>query len=274
MCARSLALAIALCAATSAHAADPATASIAATPTQAPAVDGVNFKVDVFGGAWPVDGHQKSAVMGMGSVTIPVGHSFGLQIDLGGGEIDGDGAFHAAGHAFWRDPSIGLLGLYVSQFYWDRFNGLSAQRGGVEIARYWSRWTLAGLAGIEGGKSARRVTPNFVESHEVDTNFFDQVSLSYYLTDNFRLVAGHAFEAGLHAAVFGAEWGLPLGDGRMMALYAEGRLGEEGNNGVWSGLRFYFGEHDKSLIERHRQDDPPTYKPPPRQYNIRPLDPY
>lgn len=50
MGAKSLALAIALCSAAtiSAHAADPRTSENAAT--QAPAVDGLNFKLDVFGG--------------------------------------------------------------------------------------------------------------------------------------------------------------------------------------------------------------------------------
>jgi hypothetical protein len=42
----------------------------------------------------------------------------------------------------------------------------------------------------------------------------------------------------------------------MAALFAEGRLGEAGTNGVWGGLKFYFGQKDKTLIRRNREDDP------------------
>ncbi len=42
----------------------------------------------------------------------------------------------------------------------------------------------------------------------------------------------------------------------MGAAFAEGRLGEHNRNGVFGGLRFYFGQKDKSLIRRHREDDP------------------
>ena len=42
----------------------------------------------------------------------------------------------------------------------------------------------------------------------------------------------------------------------MAALFAEGRIGEDDYHGVWGGIRFYFGQKDKSLIRRHREDDP------------------
>src|SRR5215475_9590547 len=42
----------------------------------------------------------------------------------------------------------------------------------------------------------------------------------------------------------------------MASLFTEGWIGEHGNNAVPAGLRVYFGQHDKSLIDRHRQDDP------------------
>ena len=42
----------------------------------------------------------------------------------------------------------------------------------------------------------------------------------------------------------------------MASLFTEGWIGEHGNNAVRAGLRVYFGQHDKSLIDHHRQDDP------------------
>jgi hypothetical protein len=41
----------------------------------------------------------------------------------------------------------------------------------------------------------------------------------------------------------------------MASLFTEGWIGEHGNNAVLAGLRVYFGQHDKSLIDRHRQDE-------------------
>ena len=38
--------------------------------------------------------------------------------------------------------------------------------------------------------------------------------------------------------------------------FIEGRVGESNFNGVWGGLKFYFNEKSKSLMARHRQDDP------------------
>ncbi len=49
---------------------------------------------------------------------------------------------------------------------------------------------------------------------------------------------------------------MPLGHGIMASLFAEGRIGEDDYHGVWGGVRFYFGQHDKTLIRRHREDDP------------------
>jgi len=47
-----------------------------------------------------------------------------------------------------------------------------------------------------------------------------------------------------------------MNHGVMTSLFAEGRFGEGDFHGVWAGLRFYFGQKDKSLIRRHREDDP------------------
>ena len=37
----------------------------------------------------------------------------------------------------------------------------------------------------------------------------------------------------------------------MASLFAEGRIGEDDYHGVWGGVRFYFGQNDKTL-------DPPS----------------
>src|SRR5262249_58444490 len=58
------------------------------------------------------------------------------------------------------------------------------------------------------------------------------------------------------ALTLGSEYGFALGGGRMASLFAQGLIGEGGDNAVRGGLRVYFGQHDKSLLDRNRQDDP------------------
>jgi hypothetical protein len=47
----------------------------------------------------------------------------------------------------------------------------------------------------------------------------------------------------------------------MGSLFVEGRVGEDNASGVWGGIRFYFGQKDKPLIRRHREDDPADWNP-------------
>lgn len=45
----------------------------------------------------------------------------------------------------------------------------------------------------------------------------------------------------------------------MAALFAQGIVFEGGDGAALGGLRVYFGQNDKTLIRRHREDDTPTY---------------
>jgi hypothetical protein len=47
----------------------------------------------------------------------------------------------------------------------------------------------------------------------------------------------------------------------MAALFVCGVLGASNTNSVRAGLRIYFGQRDKTLMDRSRQDDPTTYFP-------------
>jgi hypothetical protein len=78
---------------------------------------------------------------------------------------------------------------------------------------------------------------------------------AFYPTDNFRLTLGGSYvlgELGLHA---GAEFSL-ADYGMPMSLTADVRATESSTRAT-VGLTGYFGPSpDKSLIDRHRQDDP------------------
>jgi hypothetical protein len=100
---------------------------IAMTSGEKPAVDGVNGKVDVFGGLGQSNAISVMSIDGLspyiqnpnaywnglggaiGTITIPVGHQFGAQIDLGAGTFSNRANGSAAGHFFWRDPEQGLI---------------------------------------------------------------------------------------------------------------------------------------------------------------------
>lgn len=240
----------------SAHAAD--------MPTKAPAmagcaqaVDGVNGKVGAQGGTF----NDKTLYGGEGSLSVPLGCEFGFQFDGSGGSFNDASIFSVGGHLFWRNPNIGLLGLYGSYAHWDQFTGVTANHVGPEAEWYIGRWTIQGVAGVEFGNTASGQIGANIVTYDIGTRFFDQINFGYYLTDNLKVYLGHRYLGGKNAVAAGGEWGLPLGNGAMGSLFAEGRYGEDNATGVWGGIRFYFGQKDKPLIRRHREDDPVDWNP-------------
>ncbi len=220
-----------------------------------PAVSAFNGKLEGGGGAL----FKKGGGYGMGSLSLPLGQRFGLQVDAAGGARGGDGFAGGAAHLFWRDPSKGLIGLYGSYSYSNSIRsiindpniplvtirrGLGIGRGALEAELYFNNISLEGLAGVEGGN--------------VKTRFFDMADIAFYASENFRLSLGHRYSLGRNAAAFGAEYQILPANG--VSLFAEARAGERNFQAVWGGLRIYFGA-EKSLIRRHREDDPSSRLP-------------
>ena len=77
----------------------------------------------------------------------------------------------------------------------------------------------------------------------------------YYPEDDLRLSIGHQLTGGRHAGQFEAEWGLDSGGGGPLSLFASGLVTEAADAGVMAGFRVYFGESEKPLIQRDREDD-------------------
>jgi hypothetical protein len=186
-----------------------------------------------------------------------------VQLDGGVGSFNSSGTARGAGHVFWRDPSVGLLGAYGSYSRWNGNSGVIVPRTALNIARagaegeyYLGRWTVGGVIGYETVRfNIPAVVPG-APAFSIPDRFFDSVRASYYVTDNFKLSIGHVYTLGRSALSLGGEYGFALGGGRMASLFAEGLVGEGGVNGARGGLRIYFGQHDKTLIDRNRQDDP------------------
>lgn len=214
----------------------------------APAVSGINGKASVFGGGLGSDVVGDDGLVGVtGALSIPLSHSYGLQIDGMAGTLNGDAFGGLAAHVFYRDPNAFLLGLYTSYTALDFDAKDSVGRFGVEGEVYLDGLTFTGFAGIQYG--------------ELDDGFTSTLRAAYYLTDDLMVSVGHNYyeEAG-HFGTAGLEYQIPMGLQFSPSLYADGRVGEGAFYAVTAGIRFYFGE-EKSLIDRHRQDDPDIFLP-------------
>jgi hypothetical protein len=229
-------------------------------PQPLPAVDGLNGKIDGYGGG---ANHISSLYGADGSLSIPLAQQWGAQIDGGIGSFNNSGTSFGTGHLFWRDPSVGLLGAYGSYAHWNGISGVILPPTGANIARYaaegeyyWGRWTFRSVAGYETVRfNIPAVVPG-VPAFSIPNRFFDSVRASYYVTDDFKLSIGHVYTVGRNALTLGSEYGFALGGGRMASLFANGSIGETGLYAARAGLRIYFGQRDKTLINRNRQDDP------------------
>jgi hypothetical protein len=210
-----------------------------------PAVSAVNLKVESAGGWTDPNDSGYTA----GAITVPLGERFGFQADSLVGIKDTDLFVGAAGHLFWRDPQVGLLGLYGSAAYSDGLGsfgmsgtGNTVTKVGVSGEWYLGPWTISGLTGWEDGNLVNK--------------FFDKVDLSYYVTDNFRIGVGQRYDLGVNAAAFSTEYMFSSSGGLAASVFAEGRYGEGNYRAGLVGLKLYLGPQGKSLIRRHREDDP------------------
>jgi hypothetical protein len=224
-----------------------------------PAVDGFNAKIDGYGGG---ANHISSLYGASGSLAFPPAQQWGAQIDGGVGSFNSSGTSFGAGHVFWRDPSVGLLGAYGSYSQWNGTSTALIPRTALSIGRYaaegelyWGRWTLGGIVGYENVRFNIPAVVAGLPTFSIPNRFFDTVHASYYVTDDFKFSIGHIYTIGRNALTLGSEYGFALGGGRMASLFADGIIGETGLYSARGGLRIYFGQHDKTLINRNRQDD-------------------
>ncbi len=203
-----------------------------------PAVSGVNHKLS---GAV---GELNGAAVGIGrfSSSVPLGHAYGFQLDgmaaAAGGGVTAGGV---AGHLFWRAPDAGLLGVYGS---FAQVNALSTTNIGrltAEAELYNGQWTFGGHAGVDFGTNG--------------TNLAAILSASFYPTDNIRLRASAGRWNGRLLGHLSVEAVPNLGNRSNLTFFVDAIVDDASQHAVFGGLRWYIGP-DKSLIRRHREDDP------------------
>jgi hypothetical protein len=240
------------------------TPPISENPPSKRAVDGVNAKLEGFGGGSYWLGFARlnnASAGGMGSIAAPVGDRFGFQIDAIAAGHRGFFVSGGAGHAFWRDPSVGLLGAYGAIANDKRLDD-TRFRLGAEGAYYYGPFSLASVAGYEESSghffTPVGYSPGFLayQWQPRRGRFFDMVDISFYPTYNVKFSVGHRYVGGRHAAAFAGEALVWNFGNSAVTGFIESRVGEDDYKAVWGGIRIYLGQSDKTLIVRHREDDP------------------
>lgn len=262
----------------------PSAASFLPTFAQTkPAVDGVNGKIDVIGGAGQNNSVSISSFQGLapsadsktiwngiggatGTITVPLGHAFGAQLDLGSGAFGNSALGAAAGHLFWRDPDKGLIGAYGDGLILGGKVGSGVWTAAGEFESYLGRFTGRAILGVQGASYYRAgLSPFEVYAYggrsafTVPDYFTDIVEAKFYPIDDLALSVGHIYSFGRNAVTGEVEYLLPQFRGGNIApsVYVAAAYGWNNASHILAGIRIYFGNHDKSLIRRQREDDPP-----------------
>jgi hypothetical protein len=207
-------------------------------PGSLPAVSAINGKAAIFGGT--IDGLHAFGLAG--SLSLPINRQLGLQGDILIGSAGGANFQGAAGHLFWRDPTQALLGVYASWVDWSPI-GAEVTKFGIEGEWYSGPISFEGLLAMQGGTY---------------TGMAANATVAFYLHQNLRLDASirHLEGVGTFAGL-GAEW---QHDSTGLALFANANWGDSNYESFIAGVKFYAGP-SKSLIRRHREDDPASILP-------------
>jgi len=205
--------------------------------TNACAVSEINGKIGAGAGHTKDTGSKGGLFQGTASLSIPLNCSFGFQLDAAVGSLDGKSTGGGAVHAFTRNPNSYLLGAYGE---YSAVGSNDILRLGVEAEYYLDKVTLSGLAGYENSDLTKG-------------DAFAALDISFYATDNLRFSAGYRRFLDIDAAAIGAEYQF---ENAPVSLFVSGQLGSKDHRTAIAGLRVYFGGENKSLIRRHREDDP------------------
>lgn len=176
-----------------------------------------------------------------GQFTAPLGQSFGLQIEGGGGAVDGHDYMGAAGHLFMRDPDAYMLGVFGGYAESSDF-GIDVTRVGAEGEYYFSALTISATAGYQF-------------SSAIGDGAFGSIDLRWYVTNNFVVSGGGMLDNDRGYGKASMEWQPGFAALPGLAFNVNGVVGEDDYHSIMGGLTYYFGV-PASLKDRHRKYDP------------------
>lgn len=217
--------------------------------SEGPAVSDTNAKVSTIGGSIdrgddaPLDDDDGGLGGLAGSLTLPLAYAYGLQLDAAYARV-GDGDFGNLGaHIFWRDPDVGLIGIYSGYARRSEENIQDLGRIGLETQYFSGQITLDSAVGYRFGDG--------------DEDIYGRAKVLYYVSDDFMLSGGFAYEDRGFGTV-GAEYQFRSDETMGMSVFAEGLVNEEDDYLVHGGLRVTFGQN-MTLKDRQRRQDPENY---------------
>jgi len=207
------------------------------------AVSQPNGKIEIEGGTYtnPFIGQYAAGI----SFSAPFGDQVGFQVD---------GAFHNRGnavttggaiHLFARDPDAYLAGAAAGYVVTDAAKLFAV---GPEFEIYADQLTIEAWAGW--------ANMDYVSALRTDrSGYFALADVAYYATDNTRVSFGGGTI--LNNETFNIAFEHSFVESQM-PFSVTGKLGWDEGFGtrVAVGFKSYFGDESKSLIDRHRQDDP------------------
>jgi len=216
-------------------------ADVAEPPGCTPAVSGFNGKLEGGGGYSETDEVDGDVAWEAGgSLSFPLGCMFGLQLDVGANDRYDNTQFGGIAHLFMRDPESYLLGV----------------TGGVIDGEDATLYPVGPEAELYLGNVSLEAWGGYLHVDGDDDSFdtgFVIADAAFYLTDDFRVSVGGKIVDDFEALRAGFEYQF---SGTPMSLYAKAEYGDDEAFNILGGLKFYFGGEDKSLIRRHREDDP------------------
>lgn len=221
-----------------------ASPSLAQAPSveSLPAVSQINGKVSFEGGATGALGRSSAVGIAQGSLAAPLGHSFGVQVDglaaISYGSFGGGGA----AHLFWRNPQIGLFGPIAALA---GFRGATLGWYGAEGEIYAPRFTIGAYGGYQDAGATRLLR----------SGGFYHGRLTVYPIPDLALTVGGGQFAGRALGSGKIEYQPDFAARHNVALFVDCTAGDGSFYRVTGGVRLFFGP-DKTLIRRHREDDP------------------
>lgn len=205
------------------------------------AVSGVNGKIQAIGGYSENDDESGDAlVSGLGSLSIPLGCDFGFQADVGIIDELDQTTYGGAAHLFTRDPDSYLVGITGGYFDAGDTNLWAI---GPEAELYLGQVTLKGWGGYLDVDA---------DDNSGGGDGFIIADAAFYATDDLELSIGGSIIGDQEFVRAGLEY--QFADS--MTASFDAKFGENDYVGVMGGLSFYFGGGEKTLIRRHREDDP------------------
>jgi hypothetical protein len=206
------------------------------------AVSAPNGKVSVTGGWDAATGNPGSFDFGgSAAFAVPLGDYFGFQGDVAAGQFAGVTSYSGAAHLFNRDPNAYLVGL-VGGGVWT--GSSSSYLVGPEAELYLGNITLGGSAAFVSNTTAGVTSSSYLASGDI----------KYYPMPNMKLELGAATFSGSKTAHVGAEW--QFADQMPLTVSTTATVGDNNLIAANVGLTFYFGGTSKTLIDRHRHEDP------------------